>query len=50
MPRLKDQFQTFLRELRVEDLNGSAGILPAAAGAAQAVQHGDGAGEDSTRC
>lgn len=25
MPRLKDQFQIFLRELRVEDLNGSAG-------------------------
>jgi len=25
MPRLQDQFQTFLRELRVEDLNGSAG-------------------------
>jgi flagellar FliL protein len=25
MPRLNDQFQTFLRELRVEDLNGSAG-------------------------
>jgi flagellar FliL protein len=25
MPRLKDQFQSFLRELRVEDLNGSAG-------------------------
>jgi flagellar FliL protein len=25
MPRLKDEFQTFLRELRVEDLNGSAG-------------------------
>lgn len=25
MPRLKDQVQTFLRELRVEDLNGSAG-------------------------
>jgi flagellar protein FliL len=25
MPRLKDQFQAFLRELRVEDLNGSAG-------------------------
>jgi flagellar FliL protein len=25
MPRLEDQFQAFLRELRVEDLNGSAG-------------------------
>ena len=25
MPRLRDQFQSFLRELRVEDLNGSAG-------------------------
>ncbi len=25
MPRLKDQLQTFLRELRVEDLSGSAG-------------------------
>jgi flagellar FliL protein len=25
MPRLQDQFQTFLRELRVEDLNGSSG-------------------------
>lgn len=25
MPRLMDQVQTFLRELRVEDLNGSAG-------------------------
>jgi len=25
MPRLKDELQTFLRELRVEDLNGSAG-------------------------
>ncbi|MBI1361616.1 MAG: flagellar basal body-associated protein FliL [Alphaproteobacteria bacterium] len=25
MPRVVDQFQTFLRELRVEDLNGSAG-------------------------
>jgi flagellar protein FliL len=25
MPRLRDQVQTFLRELRVEDLNGSAG-------------------------
>ena len=25
MPRVVDQFQSFLRELRVEDLNGSAG-------------------------
>lgn len=25
MPRLKDAFQSFLRELRVEDINGSAG-------------------------
>jgi len=25
MPRLTDQFQTFLRELRIEDLEGSAG-------------------------
>lgn len=25
MPRLKDQYQSFLRELRIEDLNGSAG-------------------------
>lgn len=25
MPRLKDQYQAFLRELRIEDLNGSAG-------------------------
>lgn len=25
MPRMKDQLQAFLRELRVEDLNGSAG-------------------------
>jgi flagellar FliL protein len=25
MPRLKDQLTTFLRELRVEDLNGSTG-------------------------
>jgi flagellar FliL protein len=25
MPRLKDTFQSFLRELRVEDINGSAG-------------------------
>jgi flagellar FliL protein len=25
MPRMKDQFQAFLRELRIEDLNGSAG-------------------------
>ena len=25
MPRLKDQLNSFLRELRVEDLNGSAG-------------------------
>jgi flagellar FliL protein len=26
MPRIVDQFQTFLRELRVKDLRGSAGI------------------------
>ncbi|MEM6902944.1 MAG: flagellar basal body-associated FliL family protein [Pseudomonadota bacterium] len=26
MPRVRDEFQTYLRELRVEDLNGSAGI------------------------
>jgi flagellar FliL protein len=26
MPRITDQFQTYLRELRVEDLRGSAGI------------------------
>lgn len=26
MPRVIDQFQVFLRELRVDDLNGSAGI------------------------
>jgi flagellar FliL protein len=26
MPRVTDQFQTYLRELRVEDLKGSAGI------------------------
>jgi len=26
MPRIKDHFQTYLRELRVEDLRGSAGI------------------------
>jgi flagellar FliL protein len=27
LPRVKDQFQAFLRELRVEDINGSAGAL-----------------------
>ncbi len=27
MPRLKDQFNTFLRELRVEDLDGTAGTF-----------------------
>ena len=26
LPRVKDQFQTYLRELRVEDLRGSKGI------------------------
>lgn len=26
MPRVVDQFQTYLRELRVQDLRGSAGI------------------------
>lgn len=26
MPRVTDQFQTFLRELRVEDMQGSAGV------------------------
>ena len=26
MPRVVDQFQTYLRELRVKDLRGSAGI------------------------
>ena len=26
LPRIMDQFQTYLRELRVEDLKGSAGI------------------------
>ncbi len=26
LPRIKDQFQTYLRELRVEDLRGSKGI------------------------
>ena len=26
MPRVVDQFQTYLRELRVRDLRGSAGI------------------------
>ena len=27
MPRVKDQFQAYLRELRLEDLKGSAGVL-----------------------
>ena len=27
MPRLQDMFQTFLRELRPEDLSGSEGTL-----------------------
>ena len=27
MPRVIDQFQTYLRELRVEDLRGSAGVM-----------------------
>ena len=26
MPRIVDQFQVYMRELRVEDLNGSAGM------------------------
>ncbi|MBV6632175.1 MAG: flagellar basal body-associated FliL family protein [Alphaproteobacteria bacterium] len=26
MPRVRDEFQTYLRELRVEDLQGSAGV------------------------
>ena len=27
MPRVVDQFQAYLRELRVDDLKGSAGVL-----------------------
>src|SRR4051812_29559847 len=27
MPRIKDQFQAYLRELRVDDLKGSAGVM-----------------------
>ena len=27
MPRVIDQFQTYLRELRVEDIRGSAGVM-----------------------
>jgi len=27
LPRVKDQFEAYLRELRLEDLNGSAGVL-----------------------
>ena len=27
MPRVKDQFQAYLRELRLEDLKGSAGVM-----------------------
>lgn len=27
MPRIKDEFQAYLRELRVDDLKGSAGVL-----------------------
>jgi flagellar protein FliL len=27
MPRVVDQFQSYLRELRVDDLHGSAGVL-----------------------
>jgi len=27
MPRVKDQFQAYLRELRLEDLKGSSGVL-----------------------
>jgi flagellar FliL protein len=27
MPRIKDQFQAYLRELRLEDLKGSAGVM-----------------------
>ena len=27
MPRIKDQFQAYLRELRVDDLKGSGGVL-----------------------
>ena len=27
LPRIKDQFQAYLRELRLEDLKGSAGVL-----------------------
>lgn len=27
MPRIVDQFQSYLRELRVDDLHGSAGVM-----------------------
>jgi flagellar FliL protein len=27
MPRVVDQFQSYLRELRIDDLKGSAGVL-----------------------
>ena len=27
LPRVVDQFQTYLRELRVEDIRGSAGVM-----------------------
>ena len=27
MPRVKDQFQAYLRELRLEDLKGSSGVM-----------------------
>jgi flagellar FliL protein len=27
MPRIVDQFQSYLRELRVDDLRGSAGVM-----------------------
>ena len=27
LPRIIDQFQTYLRELRAEDLRGSAGVM-----------------------
>ena len=27
MPRVIDQFQSYLRELRVEDVRGSAGVM-----------------------
>ena len=50
MPRVTDMFQTYLRELRPTDLNGSAGLFRLKEELTKRVNAGGGAATRSARC